>query len=92
MRLSRAEILDWLQEEDEAQLAELWTRADAVRAATVGEEVHLRGLIEFSNECQQRCQYCGLRASRRRLTRYRMTSEEILSCAADAHARGYGTV
>jgi biotin synthase len=34
-----------------------------VRRSGVGDAVHLRGLIEFSNECCRReCLYCGLRA------------------------------
>ena len=35
--------------------------ADRVRHAYVGDGVHLRGLIEFSNICRQNCMYCGLR-------------------------------
>lgn len=35
--------------------------ADEVRKRAVGDDVHLRGLIEFSNRCRQNCCYCGLR-------------------------------
>ena len=92
MCLSKAEILAWLREDDQLRLAKLWRLADTIRAGSVGDEVHLRGLIEFSNECRRSCLYCGLRAPNRRLARYRMTRDEILACAAKAHARGYGTV
>ncbi len=90
--MNRDEILGWLREEDAGRLDELWRRADAVRRENVGDEVHLRGLIEFSNICRSNCLYCGMRRERRSLRRYRMTSEEILVSAREAAARGYGTV
>lgn len=86
------ETVDWLREEDEGRLEELWRRADDVRRENVGDEVHLRGLIEFSNYCVRECGYCGLRAGNRRIDRYRMTAAEILGCVHQAVAYGYGTV
>jgi len=91
-RLDHRRILAWLREEDPERLAELWMLADRVRAAHVGDAVHLRGLVEFSNVCRRQCAYCGLRAANGRLARYGMTAAEILACAVEAHARGYGTV
>jgi len=87
-----SEIITWLRENDPPRLAELWRRADDVRRCCVGDEVHLRGLIEFSNHCVRRCAYCGLRAPNRSVSRYRMSEEEILACARRAVAFGYGTV
>ena len=37
------EALTWLEETDSRRLEQLWERADRVRRAEVGEEVHLRG-------------------------------------------------
>lgn len=90
--LSREEVLAWLRETDPARLEELWRRADAVRQEAVGDEVHLRGLIEISNVCVRACGYCGLRAGNSALERYRMTDEEVLGCALQAKSFGYGTV
>lgn len=90
--MERAELYRWLRETDETRLAELWERADAVRRAHVGDAVHLRGLIEISNNCVRRCAYCGLRAPNVKLGRYRMTTEQILGCVRQAAALGYGTV
>jgi biotin synthase len=92
MGLTQDEILTRLRENDPEKLAELYRRADAVRAGHVGEEVHLRGLIEFSNICQRSCTYCGLRRENRMLPRYQMSAEEIIAGAGEARARGYGTV
>ncbi len=85
-------IVGWLGERDPAELERLWTRADAVRAARVGDAVHLRGLIEISNHCVRLCLYCGIRACLEGITRYRMSADEILACAGEAKRLGYGTV
>jgi len=90
--MNRADILRWLKEEDETQLQDLWRRADDVRRENVGEQVHLRGLIEMSNHCARECGYCGIRAGNREVGRYRMTEEEIMRCVAEAVGYGYGTV
>jgi biotin synthase len=90
--MKRDEILRWLREDDETRLEGLWQRADRVRAENVGDEVHLRGLIEISNYCVRQCGYCGLRSGNKELERYRMSEEEILSCVDEAKTYGYGTV
>lgn len=91
-QLTLEKIEYWLRESDLRKLQELWHQADAVRKANVGDAVHLRGLIEISNYCMRRCAYCGLSVSNTHLKRYRMTEQEILDCAAQAKAFGYGTV
>jgi biotin synthase len=90
--LDHETITGWLREGDPAALERLWTRADAVRQASVGDAVHLRGLIEVSNHCIRHCLYCGIRACSEGLTRYRMSADEILACARQAQNLGYGTV
>ncbi|MDN5347429.1 MAG: biotin synthase [Clostridia bacterium] len=90
--VGREEIITLLAalpgEEEEA----LRRQADAVRAASVGDAVYLRGVIEFSNYCRCRCHYCGLRADNRKLARYRLSPEEILACARQGAELGYGTI
>ena len=58
--LSKEEIVRRLK--DDAGQKELLKEADKVRHDNVGDEVHLRGLIEFSNICRNHCLYCGIRA------------------------------
>jgi biotin synthase len=70
----------------------LFAAADQVRHAAVGDEIHLRALIEFSNYCRRNCLYCGLRRDHRELSRYRMASGEILDAVVAAAALGYRTV
>jgi len=88
----RADILRWLREKNNAPLKELWAAADRVRRENVGDEVHLRGLIEIGNYCCRQCGYCGIRAGNHGLERYRMTANEILKCAHQAVQYKYGTV
>lgn len=90
--MTREEILHWLKEQDEKKLEPLWARADAVRKARVGDEVHLRGLVELSNHCVRGCTYCGIRADNRRIQRYRMGEGEVMGCVQKAVRFGYGTV
>lgn len=68
---------------------ELFAAADAVRKKFVGDEVHLRGLIEFSNICKNNCLYCGLRRDNKNVERYRMQPDEIIEVARVA-AEEYG--
>lgn len=56
---------------------EILSLADEIRGKYVGNEVHIRAIIEFSNYCKMDCLYCGLRAPNKNLKRYRMTPEEI---------------
>jgi biotin synthase len=70
----------------------LFTTADRIRKNEVGNEIFLRGIIEFSNFCQCNCLYCGLRKANEKLERYRMTDEEILETAREIKATGIATV
>ncbi len=71
---------------------ELYRRADEVRREAVGDDVHLRGLIEFSNICRNDCLYCGIRRGNRQVQRYRMTEEELVETAKRAAALGFQTI
>lgn len=65
--------------------------ADEVRRQHYGDEVYLRGLIEFTNYCKNNCYYCGIRHDNRAATRYRLSQEEILSCCQEGYALGFRT-
>ncbi len=81
-QLSKEEIVQLLGNPQYDQA--LFTAADEVRQKFVGDEVHLRGLIEFSNICKNNCLYCGLRRDNLKLKRYRMSPEEIVALARRA--------
>ncbi|AKJ65094.1 [FeFe] hydrogenase H-cluster radical SAM maturase HydE [Kiritimatiella glycovorans] len=90
--MDRPAIEQRLRETRADRLADLWQRADETRRREVGDEVHLRGLVEISNHCTRRCRYCGIHADNRTLPRYRMRAEEILEAAQRAAEFKYGTV
>lgn len=89
---TRDEIISLLGIEDEKELMQLFTQADQVRKEYLGDEVHLRGIIEFSNWCIRNCLYCGINRCNQELARYRMSSDEILATAAEAISMGFKTV
>lgn len=88
--LNKNEIIRLL--EDNGCSQELFNAADRVRNKYVGDEVHLRGLIEFSNICKRNCLYCGLRASNSNIKRYRLAPDEIIELAKKAVEYGYKTI
>ncbi len=88
--LTREELSALLADEEAEK--ELAAAADRVRRAYVGDEVHLRGLIEFSSYCRQNCLYCGLRRDNKNAERYRLSPEAIVVLAKKAKAAGYPTV
>ncbi len=90
--MDKKEILYWLKETDENRLNYLWEKANSIRKQFVGDEVHLRALIEISNYCVRNCLYCGISIKNKNLVRYRMTEEEILECVAFANKNGYRTI
>lgn len=87
--MTRDEIIRHLEGPDPGAL---FAEADRVRRAVVGDEVHLRGLIEFSNVCARDCLYCGLRRSYHGVKRYTMGLDEIFAAVAGAAALGYPSV
>ncbi|PKN08157.1 MAG: [FeFe] hydrogenase H-cluster radical SAM maturase HydE [Deltaproteobacteria bacterium HGW-Deltaproteobacteria-7] len=70
----------------------LFAAADRVRHEQVGDEIYLRGIIEFSNYCERNCLYCGLRKSNSSLSRYRMSEDEIIATAKKIKQTGVPTV
>jgi hypothetical protein len=57
----RALLRDLTAEEEKY----LYQTAAAVRQENYGQDVYMRGLIEFTNYCRNDCYYCGIRRSNR---------------------------
>lgn len=87
---SRNDIIEILK--DDLNNDWLFSLADKTRKEYVGDEVHLRGLIEFSNICKRQCKYCGLRCEDKFIDRYRISKENIISYAEHAVNMGYKTI
>ena len=87
----RSDILAMLQcSEEEAHL--LYRKAAAVRDRYVGNQVFLRGLIEYSNICGKNCLYCGVRRENHKIDRYTLSREEVLEAAMTAFRLNFGSI
>lgn len=87
---NREEIIKILK--DDTKNDWLFNLADKIRKDNVGDEVHLRGLIEFSNICKCSCKYCGLRSPNKEIKRYRILKDEIIEYVKNAVNLGYKTI
>ncbi len=81
-------LLSSFTEEDRIYAASLARRvADEI----YGNDVYIRGIVEFSNTCNRNCYYCGLRAGNTKLERYRLSPDDIYSCCEDGYRYGFRT-
>ena len=87
--LDRDRIAELLALED---FSPVYREADRVRREAVGDTVHIRAIIEFSNICSRQCIYCGLNCRNSELERFRMSREEIVRSAKAAVDAGYRTI
>lgn len=100
------EIIDRLQKEEDIDLASLkillamtdeesisylGQKARETAQSIYGNQVYIRGLIEFTNYCKNDCYYCGIRRSNCKAERYRLTREQILSCCENGYGLGFRT-
>lgn len=100
------EIIDRLQKEEDIDLASLkillamtdeesisylGQKARETAQSIYGNQVYIRGLIEFTNYCKNDCYYCGIRRSNGKAERYRLTGEQILSCCENGYGLGFRT-
>ena len=86
---TESELISLIREEKDAE--KLFSLAREKRAEIYGDEVYIRGLIEFSSFCRNDCFYCGLRKSNACASRFRLTGEEILSACRHGYALGFRT-
>lgn len=69
----------------------LFKAGDKVRRENYGDEVYIRGLIEFSNYCKNNCYYCGIRRGNKKALRYRLSKDDILECCKEGYSLGFRT-
>lgn len=70
----------------------LFSKAAQVKEAYIGNIVHFRGLIEFSNICSKNCLYCGIRKGNKNIVRYSLTDDEILKAVSFVSKHNYGSL
>ncbi|MFA6200666.1 MAG: [FeFe] hydrogenase H-cluster radical SAM maturase HydE [Bacteroidales bacterium] len=88
---SKEELVFLLSLEGE-DMKRLLDRALEVKIREIGNEVYLRGLIEYSNRCVKSCLYCGVRSGNEKVVRYTLRDEDVLDCAKMAIDLRYGSL
>lgn len=66
-------------------------RAIKIKKKNYGNQIFVRGIIEFSNYCRRDCLYCGIRKSQK-INRYRLSEFEIIECAKNIYKSGVRTI
>lgn len=90
IELEKDDVIYLLKTEHEEYNA-LIRIADIIRKECVGDRIELRAAIEFSNYCKKNCLYCGIRRDNK-VSRYRMTQEQILEQVDELNKIGIRTV
>ena len=91
-RLSLADYEALIVHRDPESAQLLQELAQDTAKKVFGNRIYIRGLLEISNICKNNCRYCGIRRGNPACDRYRLSPEEILSCARKGYALGFRTI
>ena len=69
----------------------LISQAREVAQRQFGKGIFLRGLIELTNVCRNDCLYCGIRRSNCNVSRYTLSSKQVLDCCETGYSIGFRT-
>lgn len=89
---TKQDIVSLLKTNDEEAINQLFEYADEVKNEFMGNILHVRAILEFSNYCCQNCLYCGIRNANPTIKRYRIEPEEIIKYALKAESMGFKTL
>lgn len=89
--LSKAEWIRLFQNFTPSDADYLYERARKIQLQHYGNQIFIRGLIEFTNYCKNDCYYCGIRRSNQKAQRYRLTKQQIINCCRTGYDLGFRT-
>lgn len=89
--LSRTEYAELIANHSAEDSEYLFSLAVKQRRRYYGDNIYIRGLIEFTNFCKNDCLYCGIRRSNKSAERYRLSREQILECCKEGYRLGFRT-
>ncbi len=89
--LSFDEYAELIKKRDEETAKYLFSLSQKRREEYYGNDVYIRGLIEFTNYCKNDCYYCGIRRSNANVSRYRLLLPDIMQCCHEGHELGFRT-
>lgn len=90
--LTTDELVELLSISSHEDMGKLFKAAYSLKERYIGRRVSLRGLIEWSNICNKNCYYCGIRCQNKKISRFRLTKDELLATAEFVHSAGYGSL
>ena len=90
-RFSKEDLVAMLSSTGENQQL-LFDTAKEIKRQYIGNVVHFRGLVEYSNRCSKNCYYCGIRAENKHINRYMASDEEVLQAARLVMENHYGSM
>ncbi len=70
----------------------LFKKATEIKRKYIGNKVHLRGLIELTNNCSKNCYYCGIGASNANIKRFMVSMPEVEKAIHFAYDNNYGSI
>ena len=88
---SKEDLIAMLSSEGEEQQL-LFDKAKKIKQLYIGNVVHFRGLVEYSNVCSKNCYYCGIRSENKQINRYTASDEEVLQAAKLIMENRYGSM
>lgn len=89
--LSREEWTELIRGRTPETAEYLFEKARKISHRYYGNDIYIRGLIEFTNYCKNDCYYCGIRRSNPDANRYRLSKEQILDCCKKGYELGFRT-
>ncbi len=84
-------IEDILELYNKTDPADLIQAAWDVTTEFHGDNVYLRGLVEFTNKCVINCTYCGIRRDNSNVNRYSLDQETIVKTCLEGFDKGLKT-
>ncbi|OHT01382.1 radical SAM domain containing protein [Tritrichomonas foetus] len=84
--LNHDQLVTLLQASTKEEKAALHDAAGEVTRKVFGNDISLRGIVEFSNMCEKNCNYCGVTAYD---DKFIIPHESILECCEFMHSKGY---
>jgi biotin synthase len=90
--ISRDRLIQLFNSDDESELHRLMNEAENRIVRNFDNSVKLIGQINFSNYCEENCNYCDLREENFSLDRTRFTADEIINKAIQVSNLGLKTI
>ena len=89
--LSKDEWISLIEGRNESLAEYIFEKARSFQHEYYGNDIYVRGLIEFTNYCKNDCYYCGIRRSNKKADRYRLSQEQIFECCREGYELGFRT-